>query len=454
MRRVTRRRIGGHLAVFGRGQVVGRDARCVLGLGAADVHPAAARRVEVAHAGGEGIEAVQRLAEGVQAQRLHVVLDVRIGQLRAAAREGAQLRRRHAHRPAARQQVLQADAGLAPPAGGNAVQRLRTAHLEHRADLQVVLQVGADARQLVPRRHAHRGQLGAVADARHLQDLHRADRTGAEDELAPCRGPNPLSVLQQLDAVAAQHAVSIALQLQLRRLRTGPEREVGPAHADRAQEGLGRIPAPAALLVDLEVAHAVVVAAVEVGAGRQPGLHRGLGPGVEQVPAQALLLDAPLAAGAVPWVGAAVVVFMALEVGQHRVPGPACIAGQLGPLRIVAPLAAHVDHAVDAGAAAQRLAARVAQRAAVQAGIGLGLVAPVGARVADAIQVAHGNVDPVVAVAAAGFDQQHALGGVGTQAVGQQAAGGAGADDDVVELEGIAHGQGHKEDHTGAGASS
>jgi hypothetical protein len=33
-------------------------------------------RVEVAHAGGEGIEAVQRLAEGVQRQRLHVVLDV------------------------------------------------------------------------------------------------------------------------------------------------------------------------------------------------------------------------------------------------------------------------------------------------------------------------------------------------------------------------------------------
>jgi hypothetical protein len=84
-----------------------------------------------------------------------------------------------------------------------------------------------------------------------------------------------------------------------------------------------------------------------------------------------------------------------------------------GPLVVVARLAAHVDHAVDAAAAAQRLAARVAQRAAVQAGVGLGVVEPVGARVADAVQVAHRDVDPVVVVLAAGLDQQHALGGVG-----------------------------------------
>jgi hypothetical protein len=133
------------------------------------------------------------------------------------------------------------------------------------------------------------------------------------------------------------------------------------------------------------------------------------------------------------------VVLVAAEGGQHVVPAPGVVAGDLCPLLVVARLAAHVDHAVDAAAAAQRLAARVAQLAAVQARVGLGLVEPVGARVADAVEVAHGDVDPVVVVLAAGLHEQHAVLGVGGQAVGQQGAGRAAADDDVVEG-GVAHG--------------
>ena len=134
-----------------------------------------------------------------------------------------------------------------------------------------------------------------------------------------------------------------------------------------------------------------------------------------------------------------VVVFVHAEAGQRAVPAPGVVAGEFGPALVVARLATHVDHAVDARRAAQRLAARVAQRAAVQAGLGLGLVKPVGARVADAIQIAHRDVNPVVVVAPAGLDHQHPLAGVGAQAVGQQAAGGAAADDDVVE-DVLAHG--------------
>ena len=130
---------------------------------------------------------------------------------------------------------------------------------------------------------------------------------------------------------------------------------------------------------------------------------------------------------------------MAAEVGKGVVPAPARIAGQLRPLVVVARLAAHVDHAVDAAAAAQRLAARVAQGAAVQARVGLGVVEPVGARVADAVQVAHGDVDPVVVVLAARLDQQHAVAAVGAQAVGEQGTGRAPADDDGVKR-GVAHG--------------
>ena len=134
-----------------------------------------------------------------------------------------------------------------------------------------------------------------------------------------------------------------------------------------------------------------------------------------------------------------VVVLVHAKAGQRTVPAPSIVAGEFGPAFVVARLAAHVDHAVDAGRAAQRLAARVAQRATVQAGFGFGLVKPVGARVADAMQVAHRNMDPVVVVTPAGLDHQHALAGIGAQAVGQQATGGAAADDDVVEVE-VAHG--------------
>ena len=71
-------RISRHLAVFGRAQVVGCNCRCVFKIRAFDVHRAAAGRVQVADAGREGIEAVQRFAKGVQRQRLYVVFDVRI----------------------------------------------------------------------------------------------------------------------------------------------------------------------------------------------------------------------------------------------------------------------------------------------------------------------------------------------------------------------------------------
>ncbi|MNT32569.1 hypothetical protein D3C72_1684600 [compost metagenome] len=126
-------------------------------------------------------------------------------------------------------------------------------------------------------------------------------------------------------------------------------------------------------------------------------------------------------------------VFVTLEVAQGFIPAPPGVAGQLGPMVVIARLAAHVDHAVDAGAAAQGLAARVEQAAAVEAGLGLGLVEPVGARVANAVQIAHGDVDPVVIVAPARFDQQHAVARIGREAVAQQRACRACADHDIVE---------------------
>ena len=126
-------------------------------------------------------------------------------------------------------------------------------------------------------------------------------------------------------------------------------------------------------------------------------------------------------------------VFMQLEVRQRVGPGPGGVAAQSCPVVVVARLAAHVNHAVDAGRAAQRFAARVAQAAAIQTRLRFGVVQPVGARVANAVQVTDGDVNPVVVVFAPRFNHQHSPGGISTQPVGQQATGRAAAHNDVVK---------------------
>ena len=182
-------------------------------------------------------------------------------------------------------------------------------------------------------------------------------------------------------------------------------------------------------MVDFKKAHAFVVAPVEVFGRRNARLHRCLGKGFEHLPAQALFIHAPLAPGvvvaqqravrgitvlhqrrcgaarAVQSVGTSVVVFVELEVRQAIVPAPLRRAGHIGPAGVITGLAAHINHAVDAATAAQRFSARVDQAAAIEPGFGLGFEQPIGARVADAIQIAHRDMNPVVIVAPTGFNQ-------------------------------------------------
>ena len=81
----------------------------------------------------------------------------------------------------------------------------------------------------------------------------------------------------------------------------------------------------------------------------------------------------------------------------------------------------------------QHAPARVVDGAAVEARLRFRLVAPVGARIADAVKVADRDMDPDPVVLAARFEEQHRRIRVGRQPVRQHAAGGAGSGDDVVE---------------------
>ena len=285
------------------------------------------------------------------------------------------------------------------------------------------------------------------ADARELQQLRRADRAGGQDHRARrraaiCAPPSSLRhstprgrAARRRRAARARSRCTIA-PVRTCRLR---------AALHRPQEGLAGVPAHAALLVDLEVADAFVVAAVEVvaGAGCRPAAPPArrrraaptTGAGVSTRHSPPALADASSRiARAAPMSPRG-----CMKYGRHASQRQPSSPSGVGPAVVVARLAAHVDHAVDARRAAEHLAARIAQHAAVQPGVGLGLVQPVGARVADAVQIADRDVDPGVVVAAAGFEQQHARVRVGRQPVGEQAAGGAGADDDVVPGGRVAH---------------
>jgi hypothetical protein len=99
---------------------------------------------------------------------------------------------------------------------------------------------------------------------------------------------------------------------------------------------------------------------------------------------------------------------------------------------VVARLAAHVEHGIDRRRPADHLAARVVQAAPVEALFRQRGKHPVGARIADGEQVADRHVIPDPIVAAAGLQHQDAPLRIGREAVRQQAAGRACADDDGV----------------------
>ncbi len=208
-----------------------------------------------------------------------------------------------------------------------------------------------------------------------------------------------LVAVDEVEAFAA-----FALEIQLEDRRPGHHRQIRPVR-HRAQEGVGRAPAPAALLVHLEVGAAEVVAAVEHLDRRDAALGRRRAPGVDDLPAYARVLDAHLAAGAVAVDRAVLIVFQGKKQGQDFVPRPSPVA-ERGPVVPVLFLAAHVDHGVDRRAAAEHAAARIVDRAPGEVLVGLGLVAPVGARVGDGVEVADRDVDPEPVVPPPGFQQK------------------------------------------------
>ena len=138
------------------------------------------------------------------------------------------------------------------------------------------------------------------------------------------------------------------------------------------------------------------------------------------------------ASGSVKLVRAALLIFGAPKIGQHLGKAPAGIA-ELPPMVVILVLAADIEQAVDRTRSAQHFAARLDDLPVIQLGFWLGLVQPVDLGIVEQLAVTERNMNPDMAVMAAGFDEQHAMAAGFGEPVGEHAAGRAGADNDVVE---------------------
>src|SRR5262249_13433027 len=106
------------------------------------------------------------------------------GKARIGAHENAELARRHRHGAAAAQRILERDPRLAVPARLKLVERLSARYLENGADLQMVLQIVADAPNVLQHVDPVLLQKLGRAKPRKLQELWRVDGACRQNELA------------------------------------------------------------------------------------------------------------------------------------------------------------------------------------------------------------------------------------------------------------------------------
>src|SRR5450830_1494362 len=262
--------------------------------------------------------------------------------------------------------------------------------------------------------------------------MRRTHGTGCQYGFPTGFGKPLLATASELDADTNRAGWTL-LDTQTLHMRTGHDVKIAGFHR-WSQKCLGSIPANAALLIDIKVSAALIVATVEIINLGDPNLCCSVTEGVQNLPRQPLLFNAPFTTAAMKSVAAQMMIFTFLEQGQDLIPAPAVIAAQLRPFIIITRLTTHVDHAVDGRTATQYLATWINQTAAVQTRISLTTVQPVGARIIDAIQVTDRDVNPDVIILGASFNKQNPDVAICAQAIGQHTASSSCTNDDVIVL--------------------
>ena len=232
--------------------------------------------------------------------------------------------------------------------------------------------------------------------------------------------------------------------------RVGRDRQVGPALRLAKVTDCRRAAAPIAR-GQLEIARAFLARPVEIVVARKAGLLGRRDERFAQRMRLAHIGDGERSAGAVQRIGAALLILGAPEIRQHILEAPAGIA-ELPPVIEILRLTADIEQAIDGTRSAQHFAARLNQRAVIHVRLGLRRIEPIDPGVVEQLAVAERNVNPDVAVASAGLQQEHAMAARCGKPVGQNAARRAGSDDDIVESR--SHGRARRSgrDQTGAGS--
>ncbi len=266
-------------------------------------------------------------------------------------------------------------------------------------------------------------------DPRQLQDVRRVDRPRRQDHLARRLGLFDDPAAGEFDA-----GRTLAVEQNAMHLRLSDDLQIGPLHR-RAQIGArGTRPAAAAagLLAPADAVAGAGGKIVDVLAVFEADLAAGLDDCFTQRRA-VHLRGKERAANAANLALAAFPILGLFEKGQDVVPRPTAIT-ELRPMIEILGLAADIDQAVDRTRAAEHPAARVEDRATGGAGVGLSVITPGQGRVIEQFHKAGRDVDVGAPIAPAGLDQQDARGRVLGEAVGEHAAGRAGADDYIIGL--------------------
>ena len=305
-----------------------------------------------------------------------------------------------------------------PPAVQHVVHGDRLGAAILHAHLQVVLQVGADARHVGDHLDAERAQQRGRSEPRELQQLRRVECAARQDDLAAGVGDAGRIALPIFDADRAP-----ARKQNTARQRIGHDCEIGPPARLPQIADRGRA-APPVARGELEIAGALLGRPVEIVVAREARLLRGFDERLAQRMRLAHVGDRERPADPVQRVLAPLLILGAAEVRQYVVEAPAGIA-ELPPVIEIRRLAAQVEQAVDRARPAQHLAARLDDRPVVELRLRLRGIEPVDSAVGEQLAVAERDVDPEMAVVPARLQQQHAVAAGGGQPIGEHAAGAA-----------------------------
>ena len=291
----------------------------------------------------------------------------------------------------------------------------------------MVLQIAADTFARRQRLHPGGLQHSPRPDARALQDRRRIDRSRRQHHLGIGAHLVPLAAAQERHARRAGSLEDDAVDHGAR-----DQPHIAALHRG-FQIGVRRRPAPPFPHRHVGRTEPFLPVTVIV---RRRRVARRLGRGDEGVMQRVVARaagDVKRAAGAPPGRLAAMRMFHPPEIGQHIGIAPAGRAGLL-PMRIVAGMAADIDHAVDRTGPADHLAARTDKRAPAEGRFRLGKIAPVIAFHVHRIGQRRRHLDQRPGIAAAEFQHQNACGPVLAKPVGKRASGRTRSDDDIVVI--------------------